>query len=53
MPKMIKIGEIRVLDYFDLPWNEPCVHVSLVMVSLLYQHYSSFHLSVVVVLIVR
>ena len=23
MPKMIKIGEIRVLIYFDLPWNEP------------------------------
>ena len=23
MPKMIKIGEIRVLNYFDLPWNEP------------------------------
>ena len=20
---MIKIGEIRVLNYFDLPWNEP------------------------------
>ena len=26
MPKMIKIGEIRVLNYFDLPWNEP-VHL--------------------------
>ena len=25
MPKMIKIGEIRVLNYFDLPWNEPIV----------------------------
>ena len=23
MPKLIKIGEIRVLIYFDLPWNEP------------------------------
>ena len=23
MPKMIKIGEIRVLIYFDLTWNEP------------------------------
>ena len=23
MPKMIKIGEIRVLNYFDHPWNEP------------------------------
>ena len=22
-PKMIKIGEIRVLIYFDLTWNEP------------------------------
>ena len=22
-PKMIKIGEIRVLSYFDLSWNEP------------------------------
>ena len=25
MPKMIKIGEIRVLIYFDLPWNEPSI----------------------------
>ena len=23
MPKMIKIGEIRVLSYFHLSWNEP------------------------------
>jgi len=22
-PKMIKIGELVVLSYFDLPWNEP------------------------------
>ena len=28
MPKMIKIGEIRVLNYFDLPWNEPAVRRS-------------------------
>ena len=27
MPKMIKIGEIRVLNYFDLPWNEPSMRV--------------------------
>ena len=25
MPKMIKIGEIRVLNYFDHPWNEPWI----------------------------
>ena len=23
MPKMIKIGEVRVLSYFHLSWNEP------------------------------
>ena len=23
MPKMIKIGEVRVLNHFDLPWTEP------------------------------
>ena len=29
MPKMIKIGEIRVLIYFDLPWNEPYGYINL------------------------
>ena len=24
-PKMIKIGELVVLSYLDLPWNEPSV----------------------------
>ena len=28
-PKMIKIGEIRVLSYFDLSWNEPYVKVDV------------------------
>ena len=23
MPKMIKIGEVRVLNHFDLSWTEP------------------------------
>ena len=23
MPKMIKIGEVRVLNHFDLPWTQP------------------------------
>ena len=23
MPKMIKIGEVRVLNHFDLTWTEP------------------------------
>ena len=27
MPKMIKIGEVRVLNHFDLPWTEPFVAV--------------------------
>ena len=25
MPKMIKIGEVRVLNHFDLSWTEPAV----------------------------
>ena len=27
MPKMIKIGEVRVLNHFDLSWTEPPVLV--------------------------
>ena len=30
-PKMIKIGEIRVLSYLDLSWNEPKVENVLIL----------------------
>ena len=29
MPKMIKIGEVRVLNHFDHPWNELCLKLCL------------------------
>ena len=41
MPKMIKIGEVRVLNHFDHPWNEPS-HLILFLLFLLHIFYFDF-----------